>query len=186
MTEIAKRDHRHRAERRLPREIERYLNITGLQALSKVLGADSPALTGFRPEQAGLIQLVRWTGRSSVLFWNWPGLVAARALIDDGHEVHIYDERESYREAARALCREEAQVLGLSDPESEALTTIQNLPGLDKIFISTPMFDKIGAQHPLIRLLIDTLNRRRNRHRCAKQCGLANVSSVVDFQRVVG
>ena len=159
MTEITKRDHRHRAERRLPREIERYLNITGLQNLSKVLGADSPALTSFQPEQAGLIQLVRWTGRSSVLFWNWPGLVAARALIDDGHEVHIYDERESYREAARALCGEEARVAGLSDPESEALTTIQNLPGLDKIFINTLMFDKIGAENPLIPLLVDTLNR---------------------------
>ena len=159
MTEITKRDHIHRAERRLPPEIEHYLNITGLQSLSEVLGDDSPALTGLQPEQAGLIQLVRWTRRSSVLFWNWPGLVAAPALIDDGHEVHIYDERESYREAARALCGKEAQVSGLSDPESEALTTIQNLPCLDKIFISTPMFDKTGAENPLIRLLVDTLNR---------------------------
>jgi GT2 family glycosyltransferase len=159
MTEMENCDQEHRVERRLPPEIEYYLNITGLQHLPEVLGADSPALTGLQPEQAGLLQVFPWTERSSVLFWNWPGLVAARALIDDGHEVYIYDERESYRAAARALCGEEAQVSGFSDPESETLTPIVNLQRLDKIFISTPMLDKIGAEDPLIRLLVDTLNR---------------------------
>lgn len=163
MTEGVKLDPALSAGGDLPLDVqhylERYPNLTGLQNLPGVRGSDATAITGLRPEQAGLIQAVHWPKQASVLFWNWSGLAVARGLADKGHTVQIYEERENYRAVGRALCGGEAQVLALGDPTSETLAAIRNIQTLDAIFIGTFGLDKLVSAHPLIQLLADTLNR---------------------------
>ena len=163
MTEGVKLDPALSAGGDLPLDVqhylERYPNLTGLQNLPGVRGSDATAITGLRPEQAGLIQAVRWPKQASVLLWNWSGLAVARGLANEGHTVQIYDERESYRAVGRVLCGGEAQCSALGDPSSEALPAIRDIQTLDAIFIGTYGLDKLASENPLIQLLADTLNR---------------------------
>ena len=147
----------------LPLDLERYLgrypDLTGLPGLPQNSCPDGAAFTDLRPEQAGFIKLLRWPEMSSVLFWNWSGLVAARYLADEGHTVQIFDQRDEYRMIARLLCGGDALVSSLSNDTSVSLPSIHDVQSLGTVFIDTNGLDGLASGDVLLRLLIDLLNR---------------------------